>query len=46
MKNVVERWVGNTKDQVKREIEIRKDRVAESGANARSPSRGRFGSGD
>lgn len=33
-KNVVERWVGNTKDQVKREIEIRKDRVAESGANA------------
>lgn len=33
-KNVIERWVGNTKDQVKREIEIRKDRVAESGANA------------
>ena len=33
-KGVIERWIGNTKDQVKREIEIRKDRVAESGAEA------------
>lgn len=33
-KGVLERWVGNTKDQINREIEIRKDRAAESGARA------------
>ena len=33
-KSVIERWIGNTKDQVKREIEYGKARVAESGAKA------------
>lgn len=33
-KSVFERWVGNTKDQIKREIEYGKTRISESGANA------------